>query len=493
MAKKVKEVAAENQISLFGAVEQKKSHGLTGEQGEYVFYDGDNSILLKATAGSGKTHSCVHRLKELLNRGVDPKRIIFFSFTRTAVEELQKRVGNDDIKITTIHAFCMGVLARLQKHKSIATFYDFIDWYKKKYSPGRYATPSESNDFDALINDLYSEGEYYASQIGAYKLQNAIGVKTHAPKYWAQYRSFLHEKRARDFSDMLIEVRDLFREDRYLKVFKGKYDYIFVDEYQDTSAIQMETLLSLNAKYYYLVGDAAQSIYGYSGANSAKIEEMLEKRRTVERMNLTINFRSDKSIVENSNKYTDLSATAHSEKEGDVNNGIIFTVNDLVDMFKGQGEVVGLVRTNATIRRLEYEFLQRKIPIRYFNYITPSELRSYQKDKNPRTKSKLDWIKKHFGGSEANVISFIKANENSRKYFTSIHKSKGREYDTCIVVNSISEEVLQDNGIFDKLSEKQLERVSFLMDDPEDQEAQRIHYVAVTRSKHSLHYMMYDI
>jgi len=493
MAKKVKEVASENQISLFGAVEQKKSHGLTDEQGEYVFYDGEDSILLKATAGSGKTHSCVHRLKELLKRGVDPKKIIFFSFTKTAVEELQKRVGNDDIKITTIHAYCMSVLGRLNKYKNVATFYEFIDWYRGKYRPSRYATPSESHEFEALINDLYSEGEYYSSQIGAYKLQNAVGVKTHAPKYWSEYKSFLYEKKARDFSDMLIEVRDLFREDRYLKVFKGSYDYIFVDEYQDTSAIQMETLLSLNAKYYYLVGDAAQSIYGYSGANCEKIEAMLEKRRTVERMNLTINFRSDQSIVENSNKYTDLEATANSDKHGDVNHGIIFTLDDLVDMFKGQGEVVGLVRTNATIRRLEREFLQRQIPIKYFNYITPSELKAYQKDKNPRTKAKLDRVKKYFGGAEANVISFIKANEGSRKYFTSIHKSKGREYDTCIVVNSISEETLQDNDVYDNMTNKQLERASFLMNDPDDQEAQRIHYVAVTRSKHSLYFMMYDI
>ena len=133
------------------------------------------------------------------------------------------------------------------------------------------------------------------------------------------------------------------------------------------------------------------------------------------------------------------------------------------------------------------------MPIRYFNFITPAELKVYQKDNNPRTKAKFDRVKRYFGGTEASVIAFIKANEGSRKYFTSIHKSKGREYETCIVVNSISEETLQDNGVYDNMTKKQLERTSFLMDDPDDQEAQRIHYVATTRSKHSLYFMMYDI
>lgn len=484
----------DSQMSLFGAVEEKKAQGLTDEQKEFVFYKGKDSVLLKATAGSGKTHSCVHRLKELLDRGVDPSKIIFFSFTKAAVEELQKRVGNDDIKITTIHAFCMGVLFRLNKPKKVATFYEFIDWYKHKYTPGRYATPSELVEFNDLMDELYSESDYYSSQISAYKLQNAVGIKTQPPRFWKQYRQFLFEKKARDFSDMLIEVRDLFREDRYLKLFKNKYDYIFVDEYQDTSAIQMEILLSMNAKYYYLVGDSAQSIYGYSGANCSKIEEMLEKRRKVQRMSLTINFRSDKAIVENSNKYTDLEAKAHSDKEGEVNTGILFGLDDLVDIFAGPGEIVGLVRTNSTIRRLEREFLQRQVPIKYFNYITPQDVKDFKSGKvGTVLKNKLNRVKKYFEDSEAKVIAFITANSNSRKYFTSIHKSKGREYDMCIVVNSIAEEVLQENGVFEKMSEKQLERVSFIMGEPEDQESQNIHYVAVSRSKHSLYFMMYDI
>ena len=75
------------------------------------------SIILSAVAGSGKTSCAVARLKFLLENGVDPSKIIFFSFTVAAVEELKSRVQNEKIKITTIHAFCVHLLSRMKKMK----------------------------------------------------------------------------------------------------------------------------------------------------------------------------------------------------------------------------------------------------------------------------------------------------------------------------------------------------------------------------------------
>ena len=108
---------------------------LTDEQRDFVLSDTKKSVILSSCAGSGKTHCCIQRLRILLNRGVDPKKIIFFSFTNAAVEELKERVNNKDIRITTIHSFCFWMLHRMGKFKKVTNFYEFIDWYKKKYEP----------------------------------------------------------------------------------------------------------------------------------------------------------------------------------------------------------------------------------------------------------------------------------------------------------------------------------------------------------------------
>jgi superfamily I DNA/RNA helicase len=92
---------------------------LTDEQRKFVTYDGKKSIIMSSTAGSGKSFCCVQRLKVLLNRGVDPKKIIFFSFTNAAVDELKERVNNKDIRITTIHSFCFWMLHRMGKFKKV--------------------------------------------------------------------------------------------------------------------------------------------------------------------------------------------------------------------------------------------------------------------------------------------------------------------------------------------------------------------------------------
>jgi len=236
------------------------------------------------------------------------------------------------------------------------------------------------------------------------------------------------------------------------------------------------------------------SIYSYSGANCKKIEELLTTRRKTDTFNLSVNFRSDINIIENSNKYSDLKATPHSKKDGDVDKGIIYTIDQLQDMLSGPGEIAMLVRTNAAIRKLELELLRRQVPMRYFNFITKADMKDFKSGKmRPQTQSKFNRVKKYFEGSENAVYAFIMASEDSKKFATSIHKSKGLEFDTCIVVNSISPDELEENGLMDKLTDKQFKKISFDPSDEGDKEANNIHYVAVSRSKHKLHFMVFDV
>jgi superfamily I DNA/RNA helicase len=274
-------------------------------------------------------------------------------------------------------------------------------------------------------------------------------------------------------------------------MFKNKYEYIFVDEYQDTSTIQLQILLALNAQYYYLIGDRNQSIYGYSGANCNMLEQMIKARRPTIEMTLSINFRSDKDIVENANKYSSLKAIAHSQENGDVNKTMLLSLDELVEVLKEPGEVAILVRTNAVIKSMEYELLKRRIPMKYFNYISHSDMKNYKNGEiSGNTKDKLKKLGGHYE-REIDVFAFIESNKDSKKFITTIHKSKGREFDTCVVVNSIAPDVIDDNGFSKAFTEKQLKRLSFKLQDA-DEEAKNIHYVGVTRSKHKLYFMIYD-
>ena len=478
---------------------------LTEEQRDFIEMIDNKSCALIACAGSGKTAVCVERLKELINRGVPPEKIIFFSYTKAAIEELQKRVGRDDVKITTIHAFALGILAKAGKFKSIITFHDFIKWYKDKFKPGKLASHETKLEFYELIGNLYEESEYISSSISAYKLQTADGIKCQAPLFLVQYRDFLRETKSRDFADMLIEVRDLLKDDKWLKMFRGQYDYIFVDEYQDTSSIQLQILLSLNAKYYYLIGDRNQSIYGYSGASCRKIESMLKTRRETVEKTLSVNFRSDKSIIENSNRFSSLMAIPNSKDEGFVKKYIIFQIEadkdasgakkslDLITVLDTYSEVAVLVRTNAVIKSIEFELLKRKYPMRYFNYITNNDFIEYKKGNiHVNLQERLNKIKPYFNNNEMAVFAFIELNKTSRKFVTSIHKSKGREFEHCVVVNSIDPYLISQVGLDKVLSPKQLSRITFDPAEEDDIEPRNIHYVAISRSKHGLFYMLYN-
>jgi DNA helicase-2/ATP-dependent DNA helicase PcrA len=470
---------------------QTSNRVYTAEQTAFIEHDIKSSIILKATAGSGKSQCTMERIKFLLANGVPHEKIIFFSYTTAAVEEIRARLKNDAVKITTIHAFCQGMLAKMKKFKKVVEIYEFISWYKEKNKPKSSASSEVKIKFYELVNDLYENAQYISAEINAYKLQTAEGIRCKKPNFFEEYNKFKKETKTRDFSDMLIEIRDLLKENKWLVMFRNKYDYILIDEFQDTSSIQMDILLKLNAKYYTLIGDIGQSIFGYSGANAFTVMDMLKKRRQVEEMTLSINFRSSKSIVENSNNYSTLKAIPSKEEEGLVNRKIMKFENFLkiVDDFE---ELVLLCRTNNVIKDIEKEFLLRQYPMNYKNYLSEAEIEGIKKGNiSVSTQNKITAVIPVFRNVE-NLIQFIESNRQSKKFLLTIHKSKGLEFENCVVVNCFSPDILEFNNV-KELSEEQIKKYSFDPEDEEDFESKNVFYVAITRPKKSLYFMAYKI
>ncbi len=458
----------------------------TNEQEEFITYDGDESSILCSVAGSGKTFSCVHKLKHLINKGVDPKRIIFFSFTNAAVDELKERIGNNNVKICTIHSFCYSVLASMKKYKEMLSIYDFIFWYKKEAMP---LDKSKKYEFNREIERMYDDAEKISSDIGVYKLNNIINIKTKLPDYYVPYCKYQKDKNKYDFADLLVQTFKAAKENPiWKKKFVGMYDHVFCDEYQDTSIIQLEILLKLEAKQYYLIGDRHQSIFGFNGSNCMLLESRLKKVRDIKYFNLTSNFRSAKEIVENSNKFSDLVAKYTKTHTGYIGEKFLL-YNELKDLIEKEKEIAILVRTNHVIKMIELLLLKDKVKMKYFNYISEKDIENYNNGNvNIKLQNKIYELLPFFGTTE-NLIGFIESNKESKKFVTSIHKSKGREFETTVLVNSFSPEIITKND--NKFSPDQLRRLTFLPDSKDFEESKNIHYVGVSRAKTNLYYLYF--
>lgn len=467
-----------------------KKPKFTKEQVSFIKHKGPDSIILSATAGSGKTASATGRLVWLLNQGVRPEKIIYFSFTNDAVDELRKRINNDKIEITTIHSFCARVLGKAKKFKPLPETAMFPNWFKKKYKPKKSANIEERLFYDKACRKLDESLDKVLSDIGKYKLSQAEGTKDFVPPFFKHYQRFLIETRTRDFADMLTDTLYLTSFKSWENNWEYKYQYVFVDEYQDTSPLQMQILLALRAREYALIGDRNQSIYSFQGANCLKIESLLKEKKIVKEYALSINFRSASGIVENANNYSDLKATAHAKAEGLVHKTLL-KESELIKMMKKKDTVL-LARTNAVIENLEYMFLSLKTPMRYANILSEEDLLIIEESRQltPKQSRRFKKILSYFPGSANDLVEFIRDNNNSGSFITSIHKSKGREYPACVIVNSLSPEILEHNNI--ELTDKELKRFSFNPEDIEDREAMNIHYVAVTRPKQELYYLMVD-
>jgi len=462
----------------------------TEEQLKFIEADIKSNIILRATAGSGKSFSLVERIKFLISKGVDPSKILFFSYTVSAVEEFKKRLNDDRVKITTIHSFCGAMLVRMNKKKPVITIYDFLEWFKENKSPSESSTEESKIEFHELISDMHENAEFISSEISAYKLQTTAGIQCRIPEFITEYNSFLKESKSRDFSDMITEVYECLKENRWLNMFKGKYDYILVDEFQDCSLAQIFILKRLNSKCILCAGDVNQSIFGYSGANVHEVIRVLKEFRDFKDMTLSVNFRSGKAIVENANRYSDLQALSSKDFDGSVNRTII-SFDECLKILENNDEVVFLCRTNKVIRKIEEILLLKRIKFNYKNYFSNDEIECIKNNAmSPSTQKKFNKIIKSYESNEE-LIEFIGSCRFLKSHAKTVHKAKGMEFENCIVVNCFAPDILELNDL--QISSKEKEKLTYDPNKEEDFEAKNIFYTAITRPIRSLGYLYLDV
>ncbi|KAF0823331.1 DNA helicase PcrA [Cytobacillus firmus] len=270
----------------------------------------DGPLLIMAGAGSGKTRVLTHRIAYLMvEKGVNPYNILAITFTNKAAREMRDRIHNmmggaaDDIWISTFHSMCVRILRRdidrigYNRNFTILDSTDQQSVIKsilkdKNLDPKKFDPRAILGSISSAKNELITPEEY-AKTAGDYIQQVASDVYT-------EYQKRLRRNQALDFDDLIMITIQLFqRVPEVLEYYQRKFQYIHVDEYQDTNRAQymLVKLLASRFKNLCVVGDSDQSIYKWRGADIANILSFEKDYPNAQTIMLEQNYRSTKRIL----------------------------------------------------------------------------------------------------------------------------------------------------------------------------------------------------
>jgi len=297
--------------------------GLNEEQKEAVIYF-SSPLLVLAGAGSGKTRVITHKIMFLVkNIGIPLNRILAITFTNKAAQEMKERVKSalsiqeEPQWISTFHSLSAKIL-RIEA-EALGYNRDFIIYDEED---SKKAIRDVIKELD-LSDDIYKPEKVknYISQIKQYLDESILDFYSmtmpHLPKIIEKYEEHLVLSNAMDFDDLLLNVVKLFKEHPdVLKKWQDKFDYILVDEYQDTNKIQHEILKLLvgDRDCITVVGDPQQCIYTWRGANPENILDFEKDFPNTKVIKLERNYRSTESILETANKVISNSKGRWKEK-----------------------------------------------------------------------------------------------------------------------------------------------------------------------------------
>ncbi len=277
----------------------------------------DGPLLVIAGAGSGKTRVLTHRIAYLIQEiGIKPWNILAITFTNKAAGEMRERVdklvgfGADQIWVSTFHSACVRILRRhidRLGYDNSFTIYDSDDQKtvmkavikQLNLDPKMYKERAMLSTVSSAKNELISVSQYELDAAGDYDYMKKIYARA-----YKEYQDTLQANNALDFDDIIVKTVELFKScPEVLDSYQERFQYILVDEYQDTNTAQFELVDLLARKYRNLcvVGDDDQSIYKFRGANIRNILDFEEHFPEAVTIKLEQNYRSTQPILDAAN------------------------------------------------------------------------------------------------------------------------------------------------------------------------------------------------
>lgn len=354
----------------------------------------EGPLLITAGAGSGKTKVLTCRIAHLLELGVAPYRILAITFTNKAAKEMKERVTNlvgaqaDSIWLSTFHSFCAKLLRfevdGFHGYTRNFTIYDSSDQLvlvkdclKKLNLDDKQFMPRSVLGTISSAKNVLMDAKAFAAQASDFYEQKVADV-------YALYQEKLRENNAVDFDDLLfLAVRLLQEKEEVREKYQSRFQYILVDEYQDTNHAQyaLTKILAARWRNICVVGDADQSIYAWRGADIRNIIDFTRDYPDAASIKLEQNYRSTKTILHAANAVIDNNESRPKKTlwtENPAGNKIIHyqaqTEHDEADYIAGviynrheishepYGDMAILFRTNAQSRVLEEKLMRYAIP-----------------------------------------------------------------------------------------------------------------------------------
>lgn len=354
----------------------------------------EGPLLITAGAGSGKTKVLTCRIAHLLELGVAPYRILAITFTNKAAKEMKERVTNlvgaqaDSIWLSTFHSFCAKLLRfevdGFHGYTRNFTIYDSSDQLvlvkdclKKLNLDDKQFTPRSVLGTISSAKNVLMDAKVFAAKASDFYEQKVADV-------YALYQEKLRENNAVDFDDLLfLAVRLLQENEEVREKYQSRFQYILVDEYQDTNHAQyaLTKILAARWRNICVVGDADQSIYAWRGADIRNIIDFTRDYPDAASIKLEQNYRSTKTILHAANAVIDNNESRPKKTlwtENPTGNKIIHyqaqTEHDEADYIAGviynrhkishepYGDMAILFRTNAQSRVLEEKLMRYAIP-----------------------------------------------------------------------------------------------------------------------------------
>ena len=367
---------------------------LNDRQKEAVLW-GDGPLLILAGAGSGKTSVLTARVAYLIKeRGINPKNIVAITFTNKAAKEMKERIIKQvgsigyDIQISTFHSFGLRIIKEnyerlgYDKNFTILDSDDSLTVIKKvlkelNVDTSRCNPRFIKNRISSCKNEMVTPDKYKNF------VNDEISDITY--KTYKKYQETLLRNNSLDFDDLLVKPIELFNNHpEVLEQYQELFKYVFIDEYQDTNEVQYIFSKMLSAKYKNIcvVGDDAQSIYSFRGANFKNILNFEKDYEDAKVILLEQNYRSTKTILNAANSVIKNNVQKKDKRlwtENETGEKIKYVraldekeeasfvtreIKGLLESGVSLDDIAVLYRTNAQSRTIEEGFLNSNIPYR---------------------------------------------------------------------------------------------------------------------------------
>ncbi|HFU1174431.1 TPA: DNA helicase PcrA [Streptococcus agalactiae] len=366
--------------------------GMNDKQAEAV-QTTDGPLLIMAGAGSGKTRVLTHRIAYLIDeKYVNPWNILAITFTNKAAREMRERAialnpATQDTLIATFHSMCVRILRREADYIGYNRNFTIVDPGEQRTLMKRIIKQlnldTKKWNERSILGTISNAKNDLLDEI-AYEKQAGDMYTQVIAKCYKAYQEELRRSEAMDFDDLIMMTLRLFDQNKdVLAYYQQRYQYIHVDEYQDTNHAQYQLvkLLASRFKNICVVGDADQSIYGWRGADMQNILDFEKDYPQAKVVLLEENYRSTKKILQAANNVINHNKNRRPKKlwtqndEGEqivyhrANNEqeeSVFVASTIDNIVREQGknfkDFAVLYRTNAQSRTIEEALLKSNIP-----------------------------------------------------------------------------------------------------------------------------------